>query len=521
MSKDMETKVEELVTKTGEAIEKIEQTATSWEKDLHDVQKTVDEIKAGQTGVTKEQVAELLKDAMAKQDNERITNRILNDSQKAALSIPDPWSDYAMYHHTGYEIKELARKGIEERDHGAMNLLAGMEPQDDAHKYYARMATDVQIMDAYGRAQHKSNYQGFAKTFPRMSQKWAWYQQQFYQHATSKAASDALDTQTAASLGNWVPTGWSTEIRELIMLQLRVAALFQRFNMPTTPFEIPVNLTDTLGDYVDENLSITDPYATSGQTALIQKIVGEMKQFNARKIRARMMTSQELIEDALTAILPLIRNQLVRILANSQEYAIINGQRAGGIDTGYTASSNDLREMWDGLRKIAIARSHTVDFGGSYTLTNMMALRKQLGEAGVELGELAYVSSPIGYLNIIAITEVLTVDKYGDGASVRRGEQGQVAGIPLVISRYMPENLNASGVYDGTTTTNTGISLVRTDAWLAADKRNVTVEQERIIQTDQSDLVAMQRMDFQPIFTQDASSVDVPVASYGYDIPAS
>lgn len=518
---DKPNQIDTLVVKTSEAIELIEAATTSWRKDLHDVQEKIDAIAEGKTGMDKDQVRELLDEALNKQDNERITNRVLHDSQRVALSIPDPWSDSEGYFQYGLDPAELSRRSIEQRDPAALSLICGLEPRDDMHKALCRMAVDVQILDSIGKAKGGAHYAGFAATFPKTAAKWAFYQKRFYQHSTQKAQGDAMDTGTAASLGNWVPTGWSTEIRELIMLRLRVAALFQRFNMPNTPFELPINLTDTYGNFVPETTDITNPYGTSGIAGQIQKMIGEMKQFNARKLRARMMTSGELVEDALVAMLPMIRNQIVRILANTQEYAVINGQRSGGIDTGYSAGAYDPREAWDGLRKIANARGHEVDCGATYTLTNMLSARKELGESGVELGDLAYVASPIGYLNVIGISEVLTVDKYGEGATVRTGEQGAIAGIPLIISRYVPENLNISGVYDGSTTTSTIINLCRTDAFLIGDKRNVSVEQERIIQTDQFDVVGMQRMDFQPLFTQDAASVDVPVCVNLYDLLAS
>jgi HK97 family phage major capsid protein len=512
------TKVDELIDKTTEVLDRVEQSETSWQKDLHDVKATVDEIKENRTGVTQEQVRELLDEALTKQEQEKITNRLFTNEQSSAIKVPDPWSDAAGYFEYGYGADELARKALEERDNDAKSLLFGMQPQDDAHKAFCRMGIDVQILDGFGRHAYKNTYGGFAKTFPKTAQKWAWYQERFYQHMTGKAASDAMDLTDTA---NWVPTGWATEMRELIMLQLRVAALFQRFNMPNSPFELPLNLTDDYGNYVPETTAIVDPYATTGTAAAqIQALSDSKKTFAARKLRARIMTSGELVEDAIVAMLPLIRNQLVKILANTQEYAIINGQVSGGIDTGYSAGAFDCREAWDGIRKIANARSAEVDFNSTWSTANMLALRKELGELGVETGQLAYIPSPIGYLNIIGIAEVLTVDKYGGGATILTGEQGQFAGVPIVISRWMPENLNASGVYDGVTVTKTVVSLVRRDAFLIGDKRNVTVEQERIIQTDQYDLVAMQRMDFEAIWTADKDSAAIKVCATGYDLAA-
>jgi len=50
---------------------------------------------------------------------------------------------------------------------------------------------------------------------------------------------------------------------------------------------------------------------------------------------------------------------------------------------------------------------------------------------------------------------VRTVDKYGQFATVLNGELGKIDGIPVIVSEKIRENLNASGVYDGTTTTKT------------------------------------------------------------------
>ncbi|MBU1374317.1 MAG: phage major capsid protein, partial [Bacteroidetes bacterium] len=89
-------------------------------------------------------------------------------------------------------------------------------------------------------------------------------------------------------------------------------------------------------------------------------------------------------------------------------------------------------------------------------------------------------------------------------------------GSPIVVSEYIYDNLNASGVYDGVTATKTIMLAVNTAAFVIGDRRLVTVKTDENIETDQQLLVCTQRKDFKSFFDTDSETV----VGMGYNLTA-
>jgi hypothetical protein len=62
------------------------------------------------------------------------------------------------------------------------------------------------------------------------------------------------------------------------------------------------------------------------------------------------------------------------------------------------------------------------------------------------------------------------------------------------------ENLNASGIYDNSTTTRTEILFVRPSAFTYGDRRQATLKSREVIETDQQVLVVLQRLTFANLY---------------------
>jgi len=139
-----------------------------------------------------------------------------------------------------------------------------------------------------------------------------------------------------------------------------------------------------------------------------------------------------------------------------------------------------------------------------------------MGKYGVNPNNLAWIAGVRVFHKLLSLPEVLTVDKYGANATILTGELAKLDGIPIIVSEFIREDLNASGVYDGVTTNRTILPLVYRPAFLYGDRRTITlrVSQELYMETDQDVAIATQRLDFQPV--QDAASE--PVVGLGYNI---
>ncbi|MEM4720596.1 MAG: phage major capsid protein, partial [Candidatus Methanomethylicaceae archaeon] len=221
---------------------------------------------------------------------------------------------------------------------------------------------------------------------------------------------------------------------------------------------------------------------------------------DAKKIAALVYFSEEINEDSIVPVLPYLRDNMARAMANAQEIAVINGQRTANIDTGVTAS--DVRKAWDGYRYCcqSAAKTDLNSWSASNATGLLRSIRAKMGKYGVDPKNLAWVTSIAGYHQMLNAAELLTLDKYGPNATILTGELGKFDNIPVIVSEFVGENLNALGVYDGVTTTKTIIALVHTPAWVFGDRRAITVKVKDNPEDDNHLLVCHQRLDFAPLY---------------------
>jgi HK97 family phage major capsid protein len=278
--------------------------------------------------------------------------------------------------------------------------------------------------------------------------------------------------------------------------------------MPTNPFKLPIDGADAVAYLTAESTSDTATKITAS-TPGTNNVT-----FDAVKLACRVLVSTELEEDSVVAILPLLRDKIVQALAEAQENATINGDTDGThMDSDVTAAT-DVRKAWDGYRKLALGAAK-VDCS-TFSITNLRAIRTAMGKYGVNPSNLAWIAGISVFNKMLGLDEVMTVDKYGPGATILTGELAKLDGIPIIVSEFIREDLNASGVYDGVTTDTTVVPLVYRSGFLYGDRRSITlkVSQELYMETDQDVAIATQRLDFQPVL--DAASE--PVVGLGYNI---
>lgn len=299
----------------------------------------------------------------------------------------------------------------------------------------------------------------------------------------------AMDTTTTTAGGDWCPTGFSKELIDAMMLLLKVAALHKRITMPTDPYRIPRKRARSIARLGSENAAVVT--ATQPTT--------DYANLDAIKLISYVPASYELEEDSIVPLLPIIKDDLVTMLAMAQEQATIDGdltaQHQDDTSLNNLVLADDCRHAWAGYRILTLATAK-VDFAGAVTSASLRAIRKAIGKYGADPNSLAWIVGVSDYNQMMGLGEVLTVDKYGPNAVVLKGELGKFDGIPVILSEYVREDLNALGVYDGAVVTKTIVLLVRRDGWLYGDRRSVTLEVDKDIKAQTIDLVATQRVAF-------------------------
>ena len=68
-----------------------------------------------------------------------------------------------------------------------------------------------------------------------------------------------------------------------------------------------------------------------------------------------------------------------------------------------------------------------------------------------------------------------------------------VAGMPVVTSRFMGADMNASGVYDNVTTTRSGVVIVNRASYKIYERKSLQIQQQEEISVGAINLVANYR----------------------------
>lgn len=316
----------------------------------------------------------------------------------------------------------------------------------------------------------------------------------------------AMDVDTAAEGGTWVPTGIGASLHEKVRAAGKVAPLFARIDLPTNPWKWPIEGADSTAYRVAEPTGDTESKMTASTPGTVAAT------FDAEIFGARALFSRSIEADSAVAILPYSRMKLVRAFLDAEEKAILDGDTDGTHqDSDVGASTTDARTAWDGLRKKALAQ--TTVTATSTSVANLLALRKGMGKWGINPADLVYIVGVSAMHALLADSNVLTVDKMGPQATILNGQIASVAGVPVVVSEWVRENLNASGVYDGITTTKTYNLCVNRQEWAMGQRMALDVEVDDSIyrETYQRVLVAFMREDFQSI-TDAATNEDTAIS---------
>lgn len=323
----------------------------------------------------------------------------------------------------------------------------------------------------------------------------------------------AITTSGSGSGAELIPTDLSSELQMRMYLdsQLAAALISTEIDMPSDPFKLPLKTTRT-EFFTGSEAPGSDPTASNPAFANIT--------LETAKLIGIAEYSYEADEDSIIAILPMLQEDMAAGAAYSFESAVLNGDTTGThMDSDFHAVTNHHAKAFKGIRKLAFAGSSTLDIAtGGVSAANIAAMRKQMKRWGVRSRDLMLVVGPNAYNDIVSLDETLTFDKVGsaEAARILTGSAASIYGIPIVVSDAARENLNASGVYDGTTTTKGAIYLVHKPSWVVGVRRGFTVEVDVDKRRQINAVIASFRRDFKPKETVSAN-MPLVVAGYNYN----
>lgn len=323
--------------------------------------------------------------------------------------------------------------------------------------------------------------------------------QELYQRKTYEGYAGESGSGAA-----WIPTGYSPDLIWKFELERMVAGKFEVVSMPNDPFRIP------------RQTSRGKIYKKSRGVAVAKSKAGDdYVTLSTTTLAGYQSVAYEMEEDAIIAMIPFIRTDLAQDMADGEENLLLNGDTTASHQDSDITEDDDALTSWKGLRKLSKDGSDTYDFGGADpTLRSLRAMRSQMGKYGINPRRLLYVVGPVGLVHLLNVDEVQTLDKYGPAATVITGEIGRIDGVPILVSGYIREDLNASGDYDGSTKTRTGIQLVNPSGFIVGRRRAPLMESFHDVIAGSDELVVSMREDFQKRYPSTEA-----LSMWGYNVP--
>lgn len=385
-----------------------------------------------------------------------------------------------------YKASPLGGTVLDIRDDGGMGELVTM---DEQMKELQRLHDEVFLFHrlmTLGNEEYRQN--------PRKSLKRTAIWQRYM--AAVEPLRKAMVSTSAGNGDEWVPTGWSQDFIDQVLLGTPVGRLFPVVNMPTQPFDVfgmgalPTAYSPAEG---------SAPSAISGTASTKRTITAD-------QFKAYDTITDEMTEDSAVEAVSRMQQQLVLALAMGWESAIINGDSSGthgDNDIHGGAADHVAKTSWIGLRHTAIDNSYTSDVGqtSSPTLAHLLNIRREMGRGFAEdPRNHVWVTSSQGYLTHILNTQgSSTVDLFGqDRAVIRTGSISSIAGSDVLLSHMFPENLHDTGVNaSGQANDTTGILCVHTRSAFVGYRRQTRIEADKAITTGVTTIVASMRGGFQ------------------------
>jgi len=295
---------------------------------------------------------------------------------------------------------------------------------------------------------------------------------------------------TPTDIAGWIAEQFSKEVIDLMEYDLRIEKLFGSVVVP-----------EGVG-----SLSFPQKTARSkayliapAQDAIESVIQGGKVTFKPVKLKTLVEVSDEAKNEAVVnALLNVVKEDIAYSLAIGVEDALVNGDPTGDINDNPPAT--DVKNAFNGLRKFGLDNS-VDNGGGAITIGSIRTAVKQMGVFGVNPSECVLIVNPRVYAQLKNLPDLQTIDKIGNSAVLKTGTVGMIDGMQVIVTDFIPNNLDATGKVDNTTPgTKTAALVVNTKAFRVGKRNVVEFEQDRSIINDTNIYTGRVYRDFQKMY---------------------
>lgn len=331
----------------------------------------------------------------------------------------------------------------------------------------------------------------------------------------ARAANDIMNPAGGEGV-NLEFTLLTGQLLEYVRLATTVAPQFREVTLPRHKTEFPVLRGDTKAKLGGTSLPATNADNVAGAPLSAYRLTADFGKiaFDCKHCLGFLMYNDDMVEDSVVPIVPVLTEQTAIMIARATDAAIINGDLTGThMDSDVTAA-DDFRKAWYGLRKLS--QNNEASIGAAITVPDIQTMEFKLGKFAQRPQELVLFLSIKEWLKLMQDDKVRLVLNAGvDLATLRTGVISNLFGIDIVVTEEIRRDLNASGDFDNTTTTKTiEILCNRTRFWIGRT-RDVRTETVRAPQALTNWVQADVRLDFQPIDKESTDTIfaagDAPV----------
>jgi len=286
---------------------------------------------------------------------------------------------------------------------------------------------------------------------------------------------------------------WETEVSMQMEMEVRrrlvVAPTVRSIQMQTNVMAIPVNPEAGVATWVTNAQFGTSNSAGSNATHALKEVI-----LNSYKVATNEYLAYEEEEDSMIALLPIVRDGMVRRVARAVDRAFLRGAGTGSDPVKGIA-------LYDAASAVNIdidgATVATGNFAKTSSVAALRALRKDLGQWGLDPAELVYIVSQDMYYNLLEDTNFQTVDKVGVNATLLTGQIGSIGNTPVLVS----------GEFAAEGAGEIAAVCFAPANFVAGNQRGLRVDTDSLVETQRRVLVASLRTGLTQITTAQGAGV--------------
>ena len=163
------------------------------------------------------------------------------------------------------------------------------------------------------------------------------------------------------------------------------------------------------------------------------------------------------VEYSVADIEAIVKERINRSAWRTIDALIINADDtasgSGNVNGTYSGSPY-FTQQDNGIRMIGIA--NTWVSVGTFTSASLLAVKNVIDAwYQADLNNLLYIMPANVYNKALALSEVITMDKFWPNATIVQGVLAKAFGIDILVARDFPALTNTSGLVDGTPANNT------------------------------------------------------------------